>query len=52
MVWYQNRQVPGRKDTMLVAESRGAHVSKEPRYAKMDPAWSAADMALAVWNDY
>ena len=35
----------------MVADSRGAHVSNEPRHgraAKMDP--SAADMALAVWN--
>ena len=48
MLWYRNRQVPGRQDTMLVADSRGAHVSKEPDVAKMEP--SAADMALAVWN--
>ena len=44
MLWYQNRQVPGRQDTMLVADSRGAHVSKEPDAAKMDA--SATDMAL------
>ena len=50
MLWYRHRQVPGRQDTMLVADSRGAHVSKEPDVAKMEP--SAADMALAVWNGY
>ena len=25
MLWYQYRQVPGRRDTMLVADSGGAH---------------------------
>ena len=50
MLWYRHRQVPGRQDTILVADSRGAHVSKEPDVAKMEP--SAADMALAVWNGY
>ena len=50
MLWYQHRQVPGRQDTVLVADSRGAHVSKEPRMAKTDP--SAAYMAVAVWNGY
>ena len=53
MLWYQHRKVLGRHDTMLVADSSGAHVSKEPRslrMAKMDP--SAADMAFAVWNGY
>ena len=34
---------------MFVTDSRGAHVSKEPDMAKMDP--SAANMAVAVWND-
>ena len=48
MLWYRNRQVPGRQDTMLVADSGGAHVSKEPDVAKMD--LIAADMAVAVWN--
>ena len=50
MLWYQYRQVPGRQDTILVADSRGAHVSKEPDVAKMDA--NAADMAVAVWNGY
>ena len=50
MLWCQHRQVLGRQDTVLVADSTGAHVSKEPRMAKMDP--SAADMALAVRNGY
>ena len=50
MLWYQNRQVLGRQDTMLVADSGGAHVSKEPDVAKMD--LIAADMAVAVWNGY
>ena len=50
MLWYRHRQVPGRQDTMLVADSGGAHVSKEPDVAKMEP--SAADMALTVWNGY
>ena len=35
---------------MLVADSRWAHVSKEPDVAKMD--LIAADMAVAVWNGY
>ena len=35
---------------MLVADSGGAHVSKEPDVAKMD--LIAADMAVAVWNGY
>ena len=43
MLWYRNRQVPGRQDTMLVADSGGAHVSKEPDVAKMD--LIAADIA-------
>ena len=46
MLWYRYRQVPGRQDTMLVADSGGAHVSKEPRIAKMGP--RGADMAVAV----
>ena len=50
MLWCRHRQVPGRQDTVLVADSWGAHVSKEPRMAKMDV--SAAKMALAVWNGY
>ena len=50
MLWYHHRQVPGRQDTMFVTDSRGAHVSKEPDMAKMDP--SAANMAAAVWNGY
>ena len=50
MLWYRNRQVLGRQDTMLVADSGGAHVSKEPDVAKMD--LIAADMAVAVWNGY
>ena len=50
MLWYQHRKVPGRQDTILVADSRGAHVSKEPDVAKMVP--SAANMALAAWNGY
>ena len=35
---------------MLVADSGGAHVSKEPRCAKDGP--RGADMAVAVWNGY
>ena len=51
MLWYRHRKVPGRQDTVLVADSRGTHVSKEPTMAKMDP--SATDMAFAaVWNGY
>ena len=50
MLWYRYRQVPGRQYRLPLADSRGAHVSKEPRYGKMGP--SAADMALAVWNGY
>ena len=50
MLWCRNWQVPGRQDTMLVADFGGAHVSKEPGVAKMDA--NAADMAVAVWNGY
>ena len=52
MLWYRYRQAPGRRDTMLVADSRGhMHVSKEPRHGKDGPQCpSAADVALAVWN--
>ena len=50
MLWYRHRQVPGRQDMILVADSRGAYGSKEPEVAKMEP--NAADMALAVWNGY
>ena len=46
MLWYRNRQVPGRQDTMLVADSGGTHVLKEPDVAKMD--LIAADMAVSV----
>ena len=48
MLWYRYRQVPGRQYRLPLADSGGAHVSKELRLAKMDP--SAANMALAVWN--
>ena len=48
MLWYQYRQVSGRQDTMLVADSREAHVFKEPRHGKDGP--QCADMAFAVWN--
>ena len=48
MLWYRHRQVPGRQYRLPLADSGGAHVSKELRLAKMDP--SAANMALAVWN--
>ena len=50
MLWYQNREVPGRHDIMSVADSRGAHVSKEPRMAKVNA--SATDMAFAMWNGF
>ena len=50
MLWYQYRQVPGRGDTMLVADSRGHLCLRSLDMAKMDP--SATDMALAVWNGY
>ena len=48
MLWYRYRQVPGRRDTMLVADSRGHMCLRSPDMAKMDP--NAANMALAVWN--
>ena len=48
MLWYRYRKVPGRGDTMLVADSRGHMCLRSPDMAKMDP--SAANMALAVWN--
>jgi len=50
MLWYQYRQVPGHRDTMLVADSRGHMCLRSSDMAKMDP--NAADMALAVWNGY
>ena len=50
MLWYQYRQVPGHRDTMLVAYSRGHMRLRSSYTAKMDP--NAADMALAVWNGY
>jgi hypothetical protein len=50
MLWYQYRLVPGHRDTMLVADSRGHMCLRRPDMAKMDP--NAADMALAVWNGY
>ena len=37
MLWYRHRQVPGRQDAKLVADSRGTHVSKEPRHGKDGP---------------
>ena len=37
MLWHRYRQVPGRQDTMLVADSKGVHVSKEPRHGKDGP---------------
>ena len=46
MLWYQYRQVPGRQNRLPLADSGGAHVSKEPRMAKMAP--RGADMAVAV----
>ena len=45
MLWYQYRQVPGRQNRLPLADSGGAHVSKEPRMAKMGP--RGADMAVA-----
>ena len=50
MLWYRYRQVPGRQNRLPLADSGGAHVSNEPRMAKMDA--NAADMAVAVWNGY
>ena len=50
MLRYRYRQVPSGQNRLPLADSRGAHVSKEPDVAKMEP--SAADMALAVWNGY
>ena len=50
MLWYRYRQVLGRQYRLPLADSGGAHVSKEPRMPKMDA--RAADMALAVWNVY
>ena len=48
MLWYRYRQVPGRQNRLPLADSGGAHVSKEPRMAKMGP--HGADMAVAmVW---
>ena len=48
MLWYRCWQVLGRRDTMLVADSRGHMCLRSPDMAKMDP--NAANMALAVWN--
>ena len=50
MLWYQYRQVPGHRDTMLVADSRGHMCLRSSDMAKMD--LNAADMALAVWDVY
>jgi hypothetical protein len=50
MLWYRYRQVPGPRDTTLVADSRGHMCLRSSVMAKMDP--NAADMALAVWNGY
>ena len=50
MLWYRYQQVPGWQNRLPLADSGGAHVSKEPRMPKMDS--RAADMALAVWNVY
>ena len=50
MLWYRYRQVLGRRDTMLVADSRGHMCLRSSDMAKMDP--NVADMALAVWNGY
>jgi hypothetical protein len=50
MLWYQYRQVPGHRDTMLVADSRGHMCLRSSDMAKMD--LNAADMALAVWDGY
>ena len=50
MSWYRYRQVPDRQYRFELADSRGAHLSKEPDMAQMDP--SAADMALAVPTSY
>jgi hypothetical protein len=48
MLWYRYRKVPGRGDTMLVADSRGHMCLRSSDVAKIDP--SAADVALAVCN--
>ena len=50
MLWYQNRQVPGRQDRCWSQSPEGHMCLRSPDMAKMDP--SAADMALAVWNGY
>ena len=53
MLWYQYRQVPGHRETMLVADSRGHMIHmclRSSDMAKMD--LNAADMALAVWDGY
>ena len=46
MLWYQYRSVPGRRDTMLVADSRGHMCLRSSDMAKMDP--NAVDMVLAM----
>jgi hypothetical protein len=37
MVWYQYRQVPGHRDTMMVADSRGHMCLRSSDMAKVDP---------------
>ena len=48
MLWYRHRQVPGRQNRLPLADSGGAHVSKEPRCGKDGP--RAADMAVRQWR--
>jgi hypothetical protein len=52
MLWYRYWQVPGHRDTMLVADSRGHMCLRSSNMAKMDPNAADTSMALAVWNGY
>ena len=49
MLWYRYRQVPGRQYRLPLADSRGAHVSKEPRYGKDGPQCRRYGFSCVEW---
>ena len=47
MSWYQYRQVPNRQYRFELADSRGAHLSKELRYGRDGPQRRRPDFSCA-----
>ena len=49
MLWYRYRQVPGRQYRLPLADSRGAHVSKELSSGKDGPQCHRYGFSYVEW---